>query len=306
MKVCSFLPAATQMIYDMGLDTYLEGVTFECPTKALKEKEVVVRCIIENNNYSSHEIDKIFSESKRNNKSLYWVENQKLKAIEPDIIFTQDTCEVCQIDTNCARMSIAFMDKPATLIPLSPNSLEDVFNTALTIAQSLNCKEKGVAYVSENRQRLNAILEIQKNNCLKPINMALLEWIDPFYNCGHWIPDQIKQAGGIDQIANPHGDSSRITLTRILNYNPDILVIAPCGFSIERTERDLNVFIEKNPIFKELSAFKNNRIFLANYDLFTQPSLSTLIDGIELLSHFFYPRFFNAPDFLNKKWKLYS
>jgi iron complex transport system substrate-binding protein len=101
MKACSFLPAATQMIYDMGLQHFLHGVTFECPAIALTEKQKVVRCVLEGKNYSSAEIDKIFSASKAQGKSLYYVDELILQNIQPDVIFTQDVCEVCQIDTAC-------------------------------------------------------------------------------------------------------------------------------------------------------------------------------------------------------------
>ena len=106
MKACSFLPAATKMIYDMGLQDLLYGVTFECPPEAA-DKPAVVRCMLEGKNYSSTEIDKIFSASKAQGKSLYYVEEELLQAIAPDIIFTQDVCEVCQIDTACTAAAVA-------------------------------------------------------------------------------------------------------------------------------------------------------------------------------------------------------
>ena len=101
MIACSFLPAATQMIYDMNLQHLLQGITFECPPQALAEKQKVVRCVLEGHAYSSMEIDKIFSASKAQGKSLYYVDEPLLQNISPDIIFTQDVCEVCQIDTAC-------------------------------------------------------------------------------------------------------------------------------------------------------------------------------------------------------------
>ena len=111
MIACSFLPAATKMIYDMGLQYHLHGVTFECPEEALKEKPKLVRCVLEGKQYSSSEIDKIFSASKAQGKSLYYVEDELLHQIQPDIIFTQDVCEVCQIDTQCTAAAIERLQK---------------------------------------------------------------------------------------------------------------------------------------------------------------------------------------------------
>ncbi|MBY0425681.1 MAG: ABC transporter substrate-binding protein, partial [Cytophagales bacterium] len=120
MKVCSFIPAVTQMIYDMGLQEFLFGVTFECPLPARDEKDILVRCILEGKNYSSTEIDTIFSASKAQGKSLYYVDEDLLQKISPDIIFTQDVCEVCQIDTKCTADAVAKLAKSPELVPISP------------------------------------------------------------------------------------------------------------------------------------------------------------------------------------------
>src|SRR6266567_4686103 len=136
MTASSFLPAATRMIYDMGLQHLLQGVTFECPAVAAHQPKVV-RCLLEGTHYSSTEIDKIFSASKAQGKSLYYVDEALLQSIAPDIIFTQDVCEVCQIDTACTSAAIAHLPKQPQVIALTPNNLDDVFNTAVTIAAAL-------------------------------------------------------------------------------------------------------------------------------------------------------------------------
>jgi iron complex transport system substrate-binding protein len=154
MKVVSFLPAATKMIYDMGLQEYLHGVTFECPKEAADQPKVV-RCILEGKNYSSIEIDRIFSASKAQGKSLYWVDDALLESILPDVVFTQDICEVCNIDTVCTETAVMKLSKQPTLIPLSPNNLQDVFECAITIAKALGKEEVALNYLArpakENR-----------------------------------------------------------------------------------------------------------------------------------------------------------
>src|SRR3954465_5119042 len=141
MKICSFLPAATRMIYDMGLREHLYGVTFECPAEALLEKPKVVRCVMEGKAYSSVEIDAIFSASKAQGKSLYYVDEALLQQIEPDIIFTQDVCDVCQIDSTCTSAAISRLKKKPLLVSLTPKSLDDVYQTAVTIASAIGKEE---------------------------------------------------------------------------------------------------------------------------------------------------------------------
>lgn len=301
MKICSFLPAATHMIYDMGLQHLLHGVTFECPPLALTEKPKVVRCILEDKQYSSAEIDRIFSAAKAQGKSLYYVDEALLQEIAPDIIFTQDVCEVCQIDTACTASAVAKLDKQPLLIPLTPQTLDDVFQTAITIATALGREEAAYTYLASLQACTQSILDVLRQHRMPLKRVSLLEWIDPIYNCGHWIPFQVAQAGGIDMLGNPGGDSIVTPWEKILQYNPEVLVIAPCGFHIRRAAEELHLLTQK-PGWNELDAVKHNKVFLVDFDLFTQPSAGTLVDGIELLAALFHPKLFKVPMHLESKY----
>jgi iron complex transport system substrate-binding protein len=300
MKACSFLPAATQMIYDMGLKDLLHGVTFECPAVAV-EKPKVVRCVLEGKKYSSIEIDRIFSASKAQGKSLYYVDEDLLKHISPDVIFTQDVCEVCQIDTACTSAAVAKLEKQPRLVALTPNNLDDVFNTAITIASALGKEEAAYTYLASLQARTDKILDTLRQHRMPLKRVLLMEWIEPVYNCGHWIPFQIAKAGGIDMLSNPAGDSIVTPWEKIIKYNPEVLVIAPCGFDTTRAREEMHLLTQK-PGWNELSAVQTRQVYLADYDLFTQPSASTLTEGIELLAALFHPGIFNAPDSLHHKY----
>jgi len=304
-RSCSFLPAATQMIYDMGLKDLLYGVTFECPPQALKEKEIIVRCTMEGQDLSSEEIDRIFSASKATGKSLYYVEEEKLQDILPDIIFTQDVCEICQIDTKCTAEAISKLTKQPELIPLNPQSFDDVFEIAVTIATALECEEAAYEYLSPLKEKIDLIVDTLRKH-RAPLKRAMfMEWLSPIYNCGHWIPQQIAYAGGVDMLSNPNGDSIVTTWDKILRYDPDIIVIAPCGFHIDRAMEDMSK-LTGLPNFSNLAATKNDQIFMLDYDLFTQPSPSTLTLGIEALAWSFHPDYFSLPEVLKKKVVKYS
>jgi iron complex transport system substrate-binding protein len=305
MKVCSFLPAATQMIYDMGLQHLLQGITFECPAQALKEKQKIVRCVMEGKNYSSAEIDKIFSASKAQGKSLYYVEDELLEQLQPDIIFTQDTCEVCQIDTKCTAAAVAKLTKQPQIIPLTPNNLQDVYQTAIIIATALGHEEAAYKYLSTLQKRTAAILDTLRLHQMPLKRIMLMEWIEPIYNCGHWIPFQIAQAGGIDMLSNPAGDSIVTPWEKIVKYNPEVLIIAPCGFHIERAKEEMHLLTQKNN-WEAIEAVQTNQVYLCDFDLFTQPSASTLVDGIELLAALFHPSLFKVPYHLQQKYFHYS
>jgi iron complex transport system substrate-binding protein len=301
MKACSFLPAATQMIYDMGLQDLLEGVTFECPAEALSEKPKVVRCVLEGKKYSSIEIDRIFSASKAQGKSLYYVDEDLLQSILPDVIFTQDVCEVCQIDTACTSAAVTKLEKQPTLVALTPNNLDDVYNTAITIARTLGREEAAYSYLSSLQKRTGTILDTLRQHRMPLKRVMLMEWIEPIYNCGHWIPFQIAQAGGIDMLSNPAGDSIVTPWEKVARYNPEVLVIAPCGFDTTRAREEMHLLLNKTG-WMDILAVQNRQVYLADYDLFTQPSASTLTDGIELLAALFHPELFTIPTHLLHKY----
>ena len=302
-KACSFLPAATQMIYDLGLQNQLGGVTFECPAEARAEKPAVVRYVLEGKDYSSAEIDRIFSASKAQGKSLYYVDDDVLRAAAPDVVFTQDVCDVCQIDTACTTAAIAKLPNVPELVSITPQSLEDVFGSVVTIATALGAEEVAYRHLAQLRQRLNFIVDQLRAHRAMPRRVSLLEWIDPIYNCGHWIPDQIAYAGGTDLLAHPSGDSIVTPWEKIVRYDPDVLVVAPCGFTVRRSLEELSCLTER-PGWAKLRAVRTQRVFVVDYDLFTQSSATTLVDGIELLAALFHPDIFSVPPALMNKYQL--
>lgn len=300
MKICSFLPAATQMIYDMGLQHRLYGVTFECPPQALAEKDKVVRYVLEDKSYGSEEIDRIFSASKAQGKSLYYVDEEVLQRIQPDVIFTQDVCEVCGIDTACTAAAVAKLKMQPKLIPLTPQSLEDVYATAVAIATAAGQEEAAYEYLSKLQQRTDAVLDKLRSHRAPLKRISLLEWMEPVYNCGHWIPFQVAQAGGVDMLSNPASDSAVVPWERVLRYNPEVMVLAPCGFTTDRSMEELHLLTRREG-WNDLKAVRSGQVYVVDFDLFTQPSASTLVDGIEVLAALFHPEIFSVPERLGHK-----
>ena len=288
----------------MGLQHLLHGVTFECPQQALNEKPKIVRCVLEGKQYSSVEIDRIFSASKAQGKSLYYVDEELLQQIQPDIIFTQDVCEVCQIDTQCTAAAVAKLEKQPQLIPLTPQNLDDVFNTAVVIAKALGHEEAAYKYLASLQGRINNILDVLRQHRMPLKRVSLFEWIEPVYNCGHWIPFQVAQAGGIDMLSNPSGDSIVTLWDKICKYDPEIIIVASCGFDVKRSLEEMHL-LEQRQGWRELQAVRSKQVYVLDYDVFTQPSASTLTDGIELLAALFHPELFDVTGDLQHKFVNY-
>ena len=296
LKICSFLPAATSMIYEMGLENELVGVTFECHSN----KPKVVRSYLEGTHHSSKEIDQIVSQSKAQGKSLYYIDDALLASLQPDIIFTQDVCDVCQIDTSHVARSIYKLTKEPELIPLIPRNLDDIYENAITIAKAFGKEERAYELLAKLKIRTDYILDTLRKNNAPLKRVMVMEWLDPIYNCGHWIPYQISQAGGVDMLSNPSGYSIVTDWELILLYNPEVLVVAPCGFEVSRSGQEIEA-LTKLEGWDTLKAVQNNAVFLADADLFTQPS-TTVVDGIELLAALFHPDLFEVPSKLKHKY----
>jgi iron complex transport system substrate-binding protein len=197
---------------------------------------------------------------------------------------------------------VAKLPKQPQVVALTPNTLQDVFGTAITIATLMGKEEAAYTYLAGLQKRIDAIIDTLRLHKAPPKRVMLLEWLAPIYNCGHWIPYQVGYAGGIDMLSNPGGDSIVTSWEKIVRYNPEVLVMAPCGFTIQRSMEEIHLLTDKAE-WTGLAAVQNKAVYIADYDLFTQPSAGTLTDGIELLAAMFNPHLFTAPQHLQHKFR---
>lgn len=295
MNVCSFLPAATHMMYEMGLEKYLTGVTDYCDADLPK----IVRSRLKDSHYSSEEIDKIVADASHSGKSLYYVDLDLLSKIQPDVVFTQDVCDVCSVNTSEIQRALGSLDQDTNIVPLIPKRLRDVYQNILTVATELGEEKVGLDYLAGLQRRVRTITDKLREHKAETKRVMLIEWLDPVYNCGHWMPDQIALAGGVDMLSNPAGDSIPTSWDKVQKYDPEILVISPCGFSVNRSVEDIEK-LQSKPGWNELTAVKNNKVYLVDSDYFTRPS-GSLVDGIEILASLFHPELFKVPSSSKEK-----
>jgi iron complex transport system substrate-binding protein len=166
------------------------------------------------------------------------------------------------------------------------------------IGEKLGAKYQAQSYVKAQQDKINNIQDCLSKAPVKTI--TLLEWFDPIYNCGHWIPDQIEYAKGRDLLSNPHGNSYRVNINELIINDPEYILIAPCGFTIERTLQEIQVLTE-HPLWSSLQAVKNQQVYVLPYEYFTQSSLSTLVHGIEILAAILHPTFYEPSVALKNK-----
>ena len=301
-RIVSFLPSATEILYKLGVESQIIGVTHECnyPEEA-KSKPRVINSAFDASTMSSKEIDDKIIELFKNGKDIYVVNDNTLKESKPDIIVAQGICEVCSPFTKEIKRAISILEYTPKVIILDPSNLSDILDNILEIAKNVGKIEEGQNLVRLLKEKINRIKKISelknKENLLK---ILCLEWIDPFFTAGHWVPEMVEISGGINGISKPREQSRRTSLEEIKEFDPDKIILMPCGFNIDRTIKEYkNTTLNKNQEWNNLRAIKNNEIYVVDAgSYFSKPGPRT-ITGIEILAKIISPnefKDFKAPE----------
>ena len=295
-KICSFLPSVTYILQALGLEDRLVGVTFECPS----DKPVVIHSALENQKLSVAEINEKIAWHQRENIAVNTIDKELLSKLKPDVIFTQELCNVCQIGEDDVCNALKDLDMEVELYSLNPKSFGDVEDTILLVADVAGEKERGEALIADLRAKVKPVVNQLMKGKAELKEVAFLEWLDPIFSAGHWIPDQLLMAGATDRLANPHGKSEMVAIEKLIDYDPEVIVISLCGMDFETSKKQAEAYL-KEDFWSQLTAWKNKEIYLADGNLFTQPA-AALFDGVHLLAGLFYPKEFEIPPALHDQF----
>src|SRR5882724_7838941 len=237
MRIVSLLPSATEILFAMGFDQEIVGVSHECdfPTQA-RNKRVVIQSRIPKD-AAPAESDRLVREFVSRGESLYAVDAQALEELAPDLIITQDLCHVCAAspdDLGAALMR--FAEQPEVLC-LNPQDIGDVWRDILWVGEQTRRGRAAEALLERIGERLGSLERIVADRAERP-RVAFLEWLQPVYVGGHWVPEMIELAGGHDALGKPRTPSFRISLEEIIAAQPDILIVAPCGYSADQAREE--------------------------------------------------------------------
>jgi len=295
MRICSLLPSATEIAFALGLGDDVVGVTHECdyPHEA-RQKPLVVRSLIDANPMSSAEIDGWVSERLRGNPSLYGIDEVKFREAAPDLILTQELCEVCAVDYNEVAAAAKSLKEPATILALSPHCLTDVLRDIERVGAVTARADAARALVQRSHERIERVRQTAAQSNTRP-RVACLEWFDPVYAAGHWVPEMVELAGGFDVLGRREEPSARVEWTQVLDSVPEIIVLMPCGFELRRTIQESAV-LRKLPGWNHLPAVKNGHVYAVNGGAFFSRPGPRLVDGLEILARIIHPEIFSEPD----------
>ena len=280
-RIVTLLPSATEIVCGLGLRDRLVGVTHECdfPSDVASLPRVTTSAI--DISASSREIDTAVRDHLQQNNSLYSIDVGLLAKLEPDLLVTQALCDVCAVSQNDVLDVLAKLPGDPQLINLEPMTLDDVFETISRVGASAGCAKVAENYKAELKARVVRVLRASGEIRNKP-RVGFLEWLDPPFNAGHWTPELIEFAGGIDCFGNKYKPSTTIALETIAYADPDVLIIALCGFDEERARIELDTFKQRID-FDSLQAVKNGRVYVLDGNSYFSRPGPRLVDALELL-----------------------
>jgi len=289
-RIVTFLPSATELIYSLGADDKLFGVTHECnyPSGA-KTKPRVISSVFDPASMSSKQIDDKICQLMTDGKEIYNLNRENLLNAKPDLITSQNICEVCSAHTEHVKIAVDMLEKKPEVYTMDPHGVDEILVSIMDISKMIGKEKEGNELVDSLSKRLGFV---KSKTFEERPKVVAIEWVDPFFTSGHWIPEMIESAGGENLINTEKMPSRKMKLEEIQEVNPDIIVMMPCGFDVKRTISEYNSVLAENPDWNELKAVKENNVYAVDANsYFSKPSLRT-ITGIEVLAKIIHPDVF--------------
>ena len=301
MRIASLLPGATEIAGLVGAAGELVGVTHECDhPPGVERLPKLTTSRIDPSSMTSAEIDAAVTElgsaggTLTDEESIYGLRTDLLAELEPDLVLTQGVCDVCAVSLSVVERGIAGLDHAPELISLNPSSLSDVLDDIVTVGEAVGRGEKARREAESLRHRL-ARVEERVAGLPRP-RVGCLEWLDPLFSGGHWVPEMVRAAGGEDALAAPGEPSARITWERFVEAAPEVVVLMPCGFDARRALSEARVLPEMEG-WAGLPAVRGGRVWAVDANSYFSRPAPRLVDGVETLARILHPEAFpDAPD----------
>ena len=295
-KILSFLPSATEILFELGLEGLLGGVTHECtyPEKALQIPKII-RPTLDYDEMNSSQIDNKVREMSSKNQPLFNIDVDKILEIKPDLIISQNMCSVCApFDKEIQATFNILGYKPHNLV-LNPTNLVEIFESILIVGKVLDREDQALKITNRLKDRINTIKSIivepgNQHLVNNQLRVMCLDWLEPFYLAGHWIPDMLDLVGANSLNGQSGLDSRPINSQKISELNPDKVVLMPCGFDIFRSHKECEQI--KDSYWHSLRANKKKEIYIVNANAYFSKPSPRVVTGVEILGKIVYPEAF--------------
>ena len=303
MRICSLLPSATEIVYALGLGNQLVGVSHTCDYPAdARTKPVVSQSVRAISHLGSDEIDAIIQQARANNNPVHWINGDLLRELRPDLILTQEICEVCAIGSGSVFETAArVLDYQPEILSVRPAGLEDIFQNILRIGTAAGVPERARELVGSLRQRVEYVGS-RLPDVSRPPRVFCIDWLEPLRNTGQWSPELVELAGGSEGLAIKWGKSREVSWEEVQQYQPEYIMVMPCAFDMERTMRESAQALPRQPVWPTLQAVQQDQVYLFDGQVPSRHG-PRVVDVMEGLAEAMYPeRFLNlAPAGLFRK-----
>jgi iron complex transport system substrate-binding protein len=298
IRIVSLLPAATEIAAALGLMDQVVGVSHECDfPKGANARPRVTHCPVHNAGLTSGKVDEWVRRALRDNGTIYTIDEPLLRKLRPDIILTQKLCDVCAVGyETVARLAAALPGSPQ-VVNLEPTSLSDIFDDIRHVADACGVPDRAESVVANLSERVNAVRRKAKHVSHRP-RCFLMEWVDPPFCSGHWGPELVEIGGGHDSLGRKHQPSAQIEWREVLDARPEIMVLALCGYDIERARQDYEL-LRSFPYFDSLPAARRGEIYLVNASAYFARPGPRIVDSLEILAGIVHPKEF--PEFVTRE-----
>jgi iron complex transport system substrate-binding protein len=294
VRICSLVPAATEILFALGLGEQVVGVTHECdwPPEAA-ERPAVTASLVATGELTSAEIDRTIAEAAGNGRPLYAVDEETWAAIEPDVVIAQELCDVCAVSTDSLDDIVRARAVEVEVVDFSPSTLDQVLASIVGLGVRFDAEGAADELTGGMRRRLERVRAALAEAESSP-RVFVSEWLEPPYAAGHWVPDMVAHAGGTE-VAGMSGEPSyRLRWTDVAGLEPDVVVLAPCGFDLDRTLSEL-VTLDLSASLLGTPARQDSRVFAVDAGAhFSRPG-PRLVDGVELLAYLLHPQAYSDP-----------
>jgi iron complex transport system substrate-binding protein len=291
MRIASLVPSATETLFALGLEDEIVGVSPECDyPAAAREKPVLSRNAIHPDSLTQGEINGKVVQHLHDGGSLYHIDAGLLEAAAPDVIFTQGLCEVCAASIGDVTLVASKLAHPPRVVSLDPTDLDGVFASIETIGRETGRERESSSIAESLRARLLAV-ETETWDLDRVPTVGCLEWFDPLFNAGHWVPEMVEAAGGADVLAVPGKASARIEWRDLATAAPEVVVLMPCGFGVDRAVADSKILSDL-PGWRDLPAVRRGAVFAVDASSYFSRPGPRLVDGVEILAHVLHPEAF--------------
>jgi iron complex transport system substrate-binding protein len=292
-RILSMLPAATEIVGALGLVDALVGVSHECDhPPEVRDRPQVTHCEIHGGALPSGRIDAWVTDTLTATGTLYTMDEPLIRRLRPDVILTQRLCDVCAVGYDSVTAFAATLPGPPVVVNLEPATLSDIFGDIRRVAAAAGVPARAEEVIAALRKRVEAVRATASTARTRPRTL-LLEWLDPPFACGHWNPELVAIAGGLEPVGHEGRPSRRITWEDVRAARPDVLLIACCGFDLDRTRRDLPALRAREG-WGDLPAVRDGRVYAVDGSQYFSRPGPRVVDSLEILAEIIHPELFRG------------